>query len=51
MSKGGLSFTLRFILGVAGTGIALIVVKGASGIIVPVLLAWIVVLSASPLFF
>ena len=51
MSRGGLSFTLRFILGVAGTGIALIVVKEASGIIVPVLLAWIVVLSASPLFF
>jgi len=51
MSQGGLSFTLKFILGVAGLGIALLVVREASGIIVPVLLAWIVVLSASPLFF
>ncbi|UCG24244.1 MAG: AI-2E family transporter [Chloroflexota bacterium] len=51
MSQKSLSFTLRFILGVAGLGIALIAVRQASGIIVPLLLAWIVVLSASPLFF
>jgi predicted PurR-regulated permease PerM len=51
MSKNNLSFTLRFILGVAGLGIALIAVRQASGIIVPLLLAWIIVLSASPLFY
>ena len=51
MSENGLSFTLRVILGVAGLGIALSVVNQASGIIVPVLLAWVVVLSALPLFF
>ena len=51
MSQKSLSFTLRFILGVAGLGIALIAVHQAAGFIVPLLLAWIVVLSASPLFY
>ncbi len=51
MSQNGLSFTLRFILGVAGLGIALVVVNQAAGFIVPLLLAWIIVLSASPLFY
>lgn len=47
----GLSFTLRVILGLAGLGIALFVVNQASGFIVPLLLASIIVLSASPLFY
>jgi predicted PurR-regulated permease PerM len=51
MSQNGLSFTLRVILAVAGTGIALLVINQAADFIVPVLLAWVVVLSASPLFF
>ena len=51
MSQNGLSFTLRVILGVAGLGIALLVINQAADFIVPLLLAWIVVLSASPLFF
>jgi predicted PurR-regulated permease PerM len=51
VSQKSLSFTLRFILGIAGLGIALIAVRQASGIIVPLLLAWIIVLSASPLFY
>ena len=51
MSQKSLSLTLRFILGVAGLGIALIAVRQASGLIVPLLLSWIIVLSASPLFY
>jgi len=46
-----LSFTLRVILGVAGLGIAVVAINQAAGFIVPLLLAWIVVMSASPLFF
>ena len=49
MSQNGLSFTLRFTIGVAALGVALLVVNQAAGFIVPVLLAWIIVLSASPL--
>ena len=51
MSQNGPSFTLRVILAVAGLGIALLVIKQAADFIVPLLLAWIVVLSASPLFY
>lgn len=51
MSQNGLSFTLRFIIGVAALGVALLVVNQAAGFLVPVLLAWVVVLSASPLLF
>ena len=49
MSQNDLSFTLRFTIGVAALGVALLVVNQAAGFIVPVLLAWIIVLSASPL--
>ncbi len=51
MPQKSLSFTLRFILGVAGLGIALLTVHQAAGFIVPLLLAWVIVLSASPLFY
>lgn len=51
MNQNGLSFTLRFIIGVAALGIALAVMNQAAGFIVPLLLAWIIVLSASPLFY
>ena len=51
MSENSPSFTLRVILAVAGIGLALVIVNQAADFIVPLLLAWIVVLSASPLFF
>lgn len=51
MSQNGLSFTLRFVIGVAALGLALFFVSQAAGLIVPVMLAWIVVLSASPLLY
>lgn len=51
MSENGPSFTLRVILAVAGSGLALVIINQAADFIVPLLLAWIVVLSASPLFF
>jgi predicted PurR-regulated permease PerM len=51
MLQNGLSFTLRFVLGIAALGLALLFVNQASGFIVPVMLAWIIVLSASPLFY
>ena len=47
----GMSFTLRVILGIAGLGIAVVVINQSAGFIVPLLLAWIVVLSASPHFY
>ncbi len=50
MAQSNLSFTLRFILGIAGLGIALFFVHQAAGFVVPLLLAWIIVLSASPLY-
>ena len=47
MSQNGLSFTLRFIIGVAALGVALLVVNQAAGFLVPVLLAWVIVLTTS----
>lgn len=45
------SFALRVLLGIAAAGLALFFMREASDFIVPLLLAWIIVLSASPLFF
>lgn len=50
INNNGMSFTLRVILGIAGLGIAVVVINQIAGFIVPLLLAWIIVLSASPLF-
>ena len=47
----GFSFTLRVVLGIAAAGVALFFMNMASEMIVQILLAWIIVLSASPLFY
>lgn len=47
----GLSFTLRVVLGIAAAGLALFFMNQAAEFIVQILLAWIIVLSASPLFY
>ena len=51
MSQNGLSFTLRFVFGLAAFGLVLAFMNLASEFIVQILLAWIIVLSASPLFY
>jgi predicted PurR-regulated permease PerM len=43
------SFSMRVVIGIATIGIALYFLKAATGLIVPLLLAGIIVLSASPL--
>jgi predicted PurR-regulated permease PerM len=47
----GFSFTLRVLFGLAAAGITLFFMNRASEFIVQILLAWIIVLSASPLFY
>jgi predicted PurR-regulated permease PerM len=51
MSQNNLSFTIRFVLGLAAFGLALAFMHQASEFIVQVLFAWIIVLSASPIFY
>jgi predicted PurR-regulated permease PerM len=46
-----LSFTLRFVIGIAAVGLALAFMHQAAEFIVQLLFAWIIVLSASPLFY
>ena len=50
IQDNGLSFTLPGILGISGLGIAAVVIDQASDFMVPLLLAWNVVMRASPLF-
>jgi hypothetical protein len=45
-----LSFTLRFVLGLAAAGVALVLMNRAAEFIVQLLFAWVIVLSAGPLF-
>ena len=47
----GLSYTLRVVLGLAAAGLTLFFMNMAAEFIVQILLAWIIVLSASPLFY
>ncbi len=51
MSENKLSFTLKFVLGLAAFGLVLFFMNQASDFIVQILLAWIIVFSASPLFY
>ncbi len=51
MSQSNLSFSLRFVLGLAAFGLTLYFMNLASTFIVEILLAWTIVLSASPLFY
>jgi predicted PurR-regulated permease PerM len=51
MSQNNLSFSLKFFLGLAAFGLTLFFMNQASEFIVQLLLAWIIVLSASPLFY
>jgi len=51
MNQNSLSFSLRFVLGLAAFGLVLAFMNLASELFVQVLLAWIIVLSASPLFY
>ena len=51
MSQNNLSFSLRFLLGLAAFGLTLFFMNQASTFIVEILLAWTIVLSASPLFY
>jgi AI-2 transport protein TqsA len=46
-----ISFTLRFVLGVAAAGVALVLMNRAAEFIVQLLFAWVIVLSAGPLFY
>ena len=50
-AENGLSFTLRVLLGVASVGLALFFLREAAELVNHLLLAWIVVVSASPLLF
>ena len=50
MTQNNLSFSLRFLLGLAAFGLVLAFMNQVSELIVQVLLAWIIVLCASPLF-
>jgi predicted PurR-regulated permease PerM len=50
MTQNNFSFSLRFVLGLAAFGLVLTFMNQASELIVQVLLAWIIVLCASPLF-
>ena len=50
-TENGLSFTLRVLLGVASVGLALFFLREAAELVNHLLLAWIVVVSASPLLF
>ena len=50
MTQSNLSFSLKFLLGLAAFGLVLAFMHLASELIVLVLLAWIIVLCASPLF-
>ena len=50
MTQINLSFSLRFLLGLAAFGLVLAFMHQASELIVQILLAWIIVLCASPLF-
>ena len=50
MTQTNLSFSLRFLLGLAAFGLVLAFMHQASELIVQILLAWIIVLCASPLF-
>ena len=51
MSQNNLSFSLKFFLGLAAFGLTLFFMNQASEFIVQILLAWTIVLSASPLFY
>ena len=51
VENNSFSFTLRVIIGVAALGVALYFVHMARGFIVPLMLAVLVVLSASPLYY
>jgi predicted PurR-regulated permease PerM len=51
MSNNNISFSLKFVLGFAAIGLSLFFMNQASEFIVQILLAWTIVLSASPLFF
>jgi predicted PurR-regulated permease PerM len=50
-TKTGLSFTLRVFLGVASVGLALFFLREAAYLVNSLLLAWIIVVCASPLLF
>ena len=50
-AENGLSFTLRVLLGVASVGLALFFLREAAELVNHLLLAWIIVVSASPLLF
>jgi predicted PurR-regulated permease PerM len=47
----GLSYTLRVVIGLAAAGLTLFFMNMAAEFIVQILLTWIIVLSASPLFY
>ena len=49
--NNSLSFTLRFTIGIAALGVSLYFIHMARGFIVPLMLAVLVVLSASPLYY
>jgi predicted PurR-regulated permease PerM len=51
MSENKLSFSLKVVFGLAAFGLTLFFMNQASEIIVQLLLAWIIVLSASPIFY
>ncbi len=50
-TKTGLSFTLRVLIGVASLGLALFFLREAAYLVNSLLLAWIIVICASPLLF